>query len=220
MRVGILAGLVSTGLGVPAAAQPSGGTPRTELAVGGFFLGPMPIADASAAFVRPDGSPFPVFRTSTSIRPGPGVEVHLARRLGARWAAELSGAWAFTRLRTRVSGDVEDAPAATATERLWRYAVEASAVWTVRGGANRAVFLRGGAGWMREAAGTSALGRDGIVGNVGAGVKYWWGSTPDGGRRWGVRLEGRAVLRARGVDLGARHVRAAPAAAAGLLIGF
>jgi hypothetical protein len=205
----------------PLTAQQPSGQPRLQVAVGGTFVGVMPLRSGSADLVRPDGGQLPLFSTDVSLRPGPGVEVHLARQLGSRWAAELTGGWTATRIRTRISNDFEDVPASTLTERLSRFAVEASLVWSVSATADRSVFLRAGGGWMREVAGATGFADDGVIGNVGVGMKYWWSrSTPGRGRRWGVRLDGRAVLRARGIDLGADTVRVAPAAAADVLFGF
>ena len=205
----------------PLAAQQPPGPPRWQVAVGGAYVGAMPLGSESADLQRPDGSPLPLFQTDVSLRQGLGVEVHLTRQLGARSAAEVTGAWTSTRIRTRVSSDFENIPAATLTERLSRFAVEASVLWNFAATADRSVFLRAGGGWMREVAGSATFTDDGLIGNVGVGMKYWWSrSTPGQGRRWGVRLDGRAVLRARGVDLGAETVRVAPAAAADLLFGF
>jgi hypothetical protein len=216
----VVLGGVAANVAAAGAQQPSP-QPRVQLAVGGVFTGPMPLGATSADLTRPDGSPLPLFETDVSLRPGPGAEAHLTRLLGTRWAAELSGTWTATTIRTRISSDFESVPATTLTERLSRFAVEGSLLWHLARTADRTVFLRAGGGWMREVAGSATFSDDGLVGSVGAGVRYWWRrSTPGGGRRWGVRLDGRAVLRARGVDLGAETVRVAPAAAADLLFGF
>ncbi len=212
---------VHTAIASAAAPQLPPEPPRADVAVGVMFTAAMPLGDASADLIRPDGSPLALFRSDVTVRPGPGLEVHVSRRILARWSAELSGTWAVTDIQTRVSSDFEDVPAATLTERLSRFSIEGSALWIVAGGPTRSVFVRAGAGWMREVAGAATLAEDGIIGSAGAGVKSWWRrATPGGGRRWGVRLDGRAVFRARGVDLGADTVRVAPAAAADLLFGF
>jgi hypothetical protein len=215
----VVLGVVAVNVAGAAAQQP--GQPRVQVAVGGVFTGPMPLGTTSADLIRPDGTPLPLFESDLSLRPGPGAEAHLTRLLGTRWAAELSGTWTATTMRTRISSDFEGVPATTLTERLSRFAVEGSLLWHLAATADRAVFLRAGGGFMREVAGAATFSDDGLIGSVGAGVKYWWRrSTPGGGRRWGVRLDGRAVLRARGVDLGAETIRVAPAAAADLLFGF
>jgi hypothetical protein len=66
----------------------------------------------------------------------------------------------------------------------------------------------------------STLADNGVIGNAGAAVKYWWGDSSSVGRRLGLRLDGRAVLRSGGVDVGAGSLQVAPAASADLMIGF
>ena len=74
---------------------------------------------------------------------------------------------------------------------------------------------------MRELAAGATVAETGVIGNVGTAVKYWWGAPSSiQRRRLGLRLDGRAVLRSGGVDLGVTGVRVAPAASADLMIGF
>lgn len=218
---GVLAALLA--VGTPAAAEAQVRSTRvTEAAFGALWIGPMPHGERSADLTRPDGGALPLLGTTVSIGPGPGVEAHLARVLSDRVTVEATGTWISTEIRTRITSDFEDAPALTSSTSLTRLSVEGSALWTIATrGDRRTVFLRAGGGWMRELVGGAALAVDGAVGNVGAGVKYWWGtSIPGRGRRLGLRVDGRAVLRWRGVDLGTRIVRVAPAASANLMIGF
>jgi hypothetical protein len=181
----------------------------------------MSIGSRDASHARPGGGPLLIFTSDLSLGAGPGIEAHFGRPIGPRLAVEATGAWSFTTIRTKVSGDIEGAPDATVSDDLTRFSIEGSALWRLAGGARRALYLRGGAGWMRELAAGSTLGGNGVIGNVGAAVKYWWGaasSVPR--RRLGLRLDGRAVLRSGGVDLGSASVKVAPAASADLMIGF
>jgi hypothetical protein len=203
----------------PAAAQ--AGIERYELSVGPVVVGTMPVGDSDATLVRPDGAPFPFFRNDVTLGPGPGLEAHFGRSLGARLSVEATGAWTFTEIRTKVSGDAENAPDVTLTEDLSRFSVEGSVLWRVAGDRRRSLSIRGGAGWMRELAGDATLAENGVIGNLGAAVKYWWGpSSSIQRRRLGLRLDGRAVLRSGGVELGSSGVHVAPAASADLMIGF
>jgi hypothetical protein len=192
-----------------------------ELSVGAIGLGTTPIGSRDATHARPSGGPLQIFSSDVSLGLGPGAEVHFGRSAGSRFVFEATGTWAFTTIRSRVSADLEGAPDATLTEDLTRFSIEGSALWRLTGGAKRALYFRGGAGWMRELAAGSTLAEDGIIGNVGAAMKYWWGaSSPARRRRLGLRLDGRVILRSGGVDLGASGVQAAPAASADLMIGF
>jgi hypothetical protein len=192
-----------------------------ELSVGALAVGTMPIGSGDATHSRPSGGPLLIFNSDVSFGPGPGMEVHFGRPAGSRFAFEATGTWTFTTMRSTVSADIEGAPNATATEDLIRFSIEGSALWRVAGGAKRALYLRGGTGWMRELAAGSTLADSGVIGNVGAAMKYWWGAaSPSQRRRLGLRLDGRAVLRSGGIDLGAGGVQVAPAASADLMIGF
>ena len=206
-------------LASPVAAQT--GLSGYELSVGALVMGTMPMGESDASLTRPDGRPLLVFNNDVSLGPGPGAEVHFGRSVGSRLAFEATGTWTFTRIRAKVSTDIEGAPDATLTEDLSRFSVEGSALWRLAGDGRRAFYLRGGAGWMRELTGGATLAESGVIGNVGAAMKYWWGaSTSAHRRRLGLRLDGRAVLRSGGVDLGVGGVRLAPAVSADLMIGF
>jgi hypothetical protein len=210
---------VCLGLAAPAAAQT--GLRGYELSIGAVAMGAMPFGESDATFSRPSGSPLLVFNSDISMGPGPGAEVHFGRSVGSRLALEVTGTWTLTTIRAEVSTDIDSAPDATLTEDLSRFSVEGSALWRLAGDGKRALYVRGGAGWMRELAGAASLAENGVIGNVGASVKYWWGaSTSVQRRRLGLRLDGRAVLRSGGVDLGVDGVRLAPAASADLMIGF
>jgi hypothetical protein len=185
------------------------------------MMGQMPFGERDASLTRPGGGSLRLFNSDISFGPGPGAEVHFGRPFGPRLAFEATGTWTLTKIRAVVSTDFEEAPDATLTEDLSRVSLEGSAVWRVAGGADRALYLRGGAGWMRELAAGATLAETGIIGNVGVAVKYWGGaSSAIPRRRLGLRLDGRAVLRSGGVDLGATGVQVAPAASADLMIGF
>jgi hypothetical protein len=205
-----------------AEGQPRPAARSLEAAFGALWVGTMPLGDRSADLSRPDGGPQSLFRTDVSIGPGPGAEVHVSKAVSPGFAAELSGSWTRLEVRTEVTADTEGAALVTATTSLSRISIEGSGLWTLAGdGDATSFFVRAGGGWMRELAAGAVLGAAGAVGNAGAGVKYWWGtSIPGRGRRWGLRVDGRAVLRWRGVDLGTRAVRVAPAASANLMIRF
>lgn len=217
--IGIHAIFVMVALARPADAQT--GLREYEVSVGAVAMGTMPIGSSDATHQRASGGPLLIFSSDVSFGPGAGIEAHFGRAVGSRVALEATGTWSFTPIRTKVAGDIEGAPNATATEDLSRFSLEGSALWRLAGDARRALYLRGGAGWMRELTAGSTAAESGVIGNVGAAMKYWWGTSSSvPRRRLGVRLDGRAVLRSGGVDLGASGVQVAPAASADLMIGF
>lgn len=192
-----------------------------ELAVQGSWVGPASFGSANQNYLRPDGSLYPVFQAESSLGSGFGVEANIGYPLGARFQAEFTGGWSRSSLRTEITGDVENADDVTLTETLMRFSLEGAGVWTVRTRERSSIFLRGGAGWMRELAGSGALTEDGLVANAGVGMKYWWGtSTPGRQKRIGLRVEGRLSIRSGGITLGERSVRVAPIASGGLIFRF
>jgi len=201
----------------PAAA----GSRPIELTVQGAWVGPASFGSANQTFLRQDGSSYTVFEAQSSLGSGVGVEANIGYPIGSRLQAEFTGSWSRSGLRTNIVGDVEDADNVTLTETIMRVSVEGGALWTLKTRARSTLFLRGGAGWMRELAGSGALAEDGLVANAGVGMKYWWGaSTPGQQPRIGLRIEGRVAIRSAGVTLGERSVRVAPIASGGLIVRF
>lgn len=207
----------------PATAQTTApaGPPRSELAVAAGLVGPVSYGSRNAEIVRPSGAPLVLFQTENRLAAGVLLELHLGRQLTDRLLVEASGAWQRADFETRVSDDFEGAEAATLTAGSSRFAVEGAVLWTLARRGPLALFARGGAGWMRELAGGGAIVEDGVIGSVGAGVKYWWRDNP-GGRvpRIGLRVEGRASLRSAAITLGDRSWRVAPVVAGGVVFGF
>jgi hypothetical protein len=217
-RIALLLG-AGLALAVPAEAQSR--EPRLELAVGVVVAGSMSARSSDATFSRPNGGPLVVFATDASLGPGLGAEVHVGRPISSRVAVEASGSWTKSSLRAKVASDIDSAADATLSEDLSRFSAEGAVLYRLGGSARTAFFVRGGLGWMRELAGGSAIAETGTIGNVGAAVKYWWGeSSPVQRRRLGLRLDGRAILRSGGVDLGETGIRVAPAASLDLMFGF
>jgi hypothetical protein len=192
-----------------------------ELAVGGFVFGETSFGSRDAEFITNSGGRLTVFHTDSALRPGFGLEVHLGIGLTRSFAVEGSGGWTRADFRTRVSSDVEDVPEATLKERLTRYSVEASALWTFARRGKSSWFARGGAGWMRDLTGNESLVEDGTAGSLGVGVKYLWNQAAQGGLRvMGLRVEGRALVHQRGLTIGDDKLRLTPAVSGSLILGF
>ena len=219
--VAALATAAAAGRAEPAGAQVTSSSPKYDLGFGGMFVGRTATDDTPANLTRSDGGSLPLFNADVRLDQGLGLEAHVGRRLGSRWGIEVTGSWVRAQVRAAVSRDFEGVPATTQTDDLTRFALEGSALFRVAGGPRRFLFIRGGAGWMREVAGAGTLSADGLIANAGVGMKYWWGHPGAGsGRSWGLRLDGRAVLRQPGIDLGPDAIRVAPAASANILFGF
>lgn len=223
IRVLVLALVVGMAAAGPARAQTAAARtadPVTELALTAAWIGPQSFGTSDAALTAPNGSPLVVFRTDSRLAPGAAFEVHLGRRLARRFWVEATGSWQHADYETRVFDDIEDGDDLTLAVSSSRYTVEGSALWTLAERGALTVFARGGAGWVRETAGGRSLVADGAIGNVGAGVKYWWGLRPGRLRRIGLRVEGRVSLRSGALTLGESQVRFAPVVVGGIIFGF
>ena len=220
-RLVVLVGLLSS----PATTAFAQGTtsaptrPRTEIAFSGVLVGAASMGKAAATYIRSDGTPFTLFATTNSTRPGFGAEITAGRHVSRAVALEAAAGWSRATLRSRISGDLEDSAPPAIDETLTRVSVEGAVLWIVSQRGAWWFFARGGAGIMRELAGDGIYAATGQIVNAGAGVKYLrHGAT--GGRTVGVRLEGRANVRLQGIELGTSTTVVAPVISGGVFFGF
>jgi len=220
VTLGLCLSLLTASPAVTWAQQPSSFN-RGEFGLAATLLGPFALGSASADLIRPSGGRLSLFNTTDSLGPGPGLEASLAFRISRRFALQAAGNWSVTTVRATIEDDFEGVPDVTISESLSRFGAIGAALWTFRDRHRASWFLRAGAGWMREVAGAGASAQDGIVGNAGGGVKYWFGNQPrPRGRRVGLSLEALALLRSGGISRGSHAVRVAPALQAGLVTDF
>lgn len=201
----------------PAASRDRG----IEVTVGAAWTGGNSFGSADANLQAPNGSSLTLFKTSSDLGAGGGLEAHVSFRVAKPLAAEVSGTWTHQTISTSVSGDFENADSLTATVGVSRFTFEGSGVWTLNGRGHARWFVRGGFGWMREVDETGVLVEDGTIANVGGGVKYWWRDQARGSfRKIGLRVEARAAIRSSGISLDQKSTRVAPVLAGGLVFGF
>jgi hypothetical protein len=170
---------------------------------------------------KPDGAPLVVFKASSRFGPSLGGDAQFGYRLTPRVGLEAGGSWTAVRAQTRLSGDIESAPALTATASVSRFIAEGALVWTAATAGRTGLFVRGSGGWLREVTRGVAVVDDAPIGSAGLGVKYWWGN-PSARRagRVALRLEARAVVRAGRPFLADRKLRILPVVVAGLSLGL
>jgi hypothetical protein len=194
---------------------------RPELDFGVVWTGGASYGSSDATLTTPSGGSQALFLTTSRLGAGIGVETHLAFRITGRLRAEVSGTWSRADLRTSVSGDFEGAAPATLALGVSLFGAEGSALWYFRRPGRVEPFVRGGAGWLRELTSDGSLSDDGLVANIGAGVKYWWRQRDRGVLKGvGFRSEARISIRSGGLALGTKTVHASPAAAVSLMMGF
>lgn len=219
----LLAAAPAPGQTVPAAPRPH----TFEITTGVTWFGSVTMGSGSADLTKNQTppTPYPLFTTSSSLASTTGFDGRLAFFLTHALAVEGTFTYARPRLETEVSGDVEGAPAVTASETLRQYTVEASVVLHLtrwRLGSHTLPFVYGGGGYLRQAHEREVLIASGHTFHVGGGVKYFVVRRSRGLlKNVGVRVDGRVSFRSGGVDLDAsKPVHVLPILTAGVFVGF
>lgn len=205
----------------PASTAPASRGQDTELSLGLSFLPPVPMGSAGVNFVNSTGLPFMLANTTNRTGPSFGIEARIGFRMRQRLAFEMAGAWSHVSFQTSVANDVE-AAAVTASRGVSRFGVGGAAVFKVRAGGPREIYTLVGASWMREIGQISsgALYADGAIVDGGLGVKMWFRDRGKGRvKRVGLRIEGRAGLRAGGLKLDTKSVHFVSGFVGSLIIG-
>jgi hypothetical protein len=188
-----------------AAAQP-----RLEVGAGAAWWDGYALGDRRAAITGPQtptGSPVTLFDTSSTVLPGPGAEVRIGWRLFRGIYAEATGGLGVNDLETRVSNDIEQAPATTVATTLAQITIEGGGlveVATLRmAGGHLVPFASGGAGYLRQVHEDRVLVETGRTIYVGGGVKWRSAAARPRGllQRLCVRADARVVSRTAGVDV-------------------
>lgn len=207
----------------PALAQAPPAAPGRpiELGLGGSLIAPSSVGSTSATLLTPSGGTLKLFDVESRFGVGYGVDATLGFRVARAVWVEASGGWSRATARSRISGDVEAAPATTATEPVSRVSGEGALVWYFADRGSTSWFIRGSGGWMRELVGGNSLVEDGFLGSAGAGLRRWWRENGKGSlKRMGLRVEGRLLLRSSGVAFGEKSLQIAPAASGLIVFGF
>ncbi len=221
----------------PLAAQPNAVDPRSiadrapvrrlEIAAGGLWLGGASLGEGDAALLSngtgATPTPYRLFTTHGRFAGAPGIEARVGVALSRTWSVEASVVFARPEVRTAVSGDVEQAAALTARERIDQYFIDVGMVrhlrrWTFGG---RAVpFLAAGAGYLRQLHQDRYLVESGQVYRAGGGMTFWLHARDHGvGRAVALRLDGRAHV-PRGALRVARPTRVHPAVSGTVVVVF
>lgn len=193
----------------PAAAQSRDERPqhRLEASAGGFWIGgaSMGEMDADLRANQVPAAPFTLFTTSSRMAATSGFDARLGFWLTRSIAVEAGFGFTKPELRTRISGDVEDAPALTASERIDQYVIDVNGVWLIDAltiGRRAVPFVSGGAGYLRQLHEGRTLVETGQAYNVGGGLRYWL-LLRDAGfvRALGVRADARLYVLVNGIRL-------------------
>lgn len=179
------------------------------------------MGSARANLTSSAGTSLTLFSTTSRLAAGSGLDLRLSVPLTRAFSVEGSGTWRNAELETKTTGDFEGAANQTLTQTTSQFSIEAGALWNLTRRGRLEPFVRGGAGWMRQLSGDGALARNGLVGNLGGGVKYWWREDASGlFKRLGLRAEAGALVRSGGIVLGSQKRFVSLAFSGAAIFGF
>lgn len=173
-RRAVLAAALMLVAAAPAGAQSDPPLRRLQLAAGIGVLGGATLGTADATLRSSTSSdPYRVFTTSTRLAGAPVLDLRAAIDLSRRFAVEAHALFGHPELRTEATGDVENAPAIVAVERLDHYLIDGGIVvkldelrvkdWQP--------FAAAGAGYLRQLHEGLTLTEEGRVFYVGGGAR-------------------------------------------------
>lgn len=217
--------------GVALAQQTAAPRARSfELSAGGIALGAIDFGSATASLVGNQSSApeSALFRASSRMGAGVGLDGRVAFNLTRALAVEGGFVWTRATLESRITSDVEGIPGVTVAQDLDTYFIGAAAVWHLTAlsfaGGRALPFIAGGAGYLRQLDDEQVLTHQepGTVYHAGGGVKYFFLLRPRGFiRGLGLRGDGRLYVRSGGVELDQDTTRRNQwAVAAALLVRF
>ena len=195
-----------------------------EITAGVTWFGSVTMGNGSADLTKNQTppTPYPIFKTDSSVASAAGFDGQLGFALTHQVAIEGAFSYAKPTLETRVSGDVEGAPSVTAIERLSQYSVDGSVVlhltrWQL--GPRGLPFIYGGAGYLRQAHERDILVATGHEFHVGGGLKYVFSRGGGFLKDLGIRADARVSFRSGGVEFDSSEpVHAVPIVSVGAFV--
>jgi hypothetical protein len=165
---------------------------RLQLAGGIGFLGGASLGDADANLrTSAPNDPYRLFATSSRQAGSVALDMRAAVDLTHRFGLEAHALFGHPELHTDVTGDVENAPAVNAVERLDHYLIDGGIVvkleeFRVSGWLP---FAAAGAGYLRQLHEGLTFTEDGHLFYVGGGVRRSFVTRPKGVVR-GIGMRG------------------------------
>jgi hypothetical protein len=230
LRVALL-GVLLPGSAWAQALQPSSSGPfrpwSIEVDAGVLWSSGIDFGSTTASITanQTPAADYPLFETAADLAAAPGFEGRIGLRITRTIGVE--GAFQYSRptLETRITGDVENAPAVTASVDLSRYVIDVSGVVHLTGfriGRSGMPFVLGGVGYLRELDPAQALAETGRLYHAGGGFKYLFTSRSHGlVKGFGVRGDARLYFKDGGYELDADDpLRRFFAGGASLIVAF
>jgi Outer membrane protein beta-barrel domain len=181
----------------------------------GYSLGSQ---DANLTANQTAGGPYTLFKSSTKMNTGGGLDARLGWRATRMLTVEGGLTWTRPQLATALTSDAEGAANVTATENISQYIIEGAVIAALTTRERAFVpFVRGGFGYLRELHDANSLAETGQSIHLGGGFTYWFGNLARQGL--GLRVDGRYYLLHNGVNLGKTN-RSLGAFSGGVVFGF
>jgi hypothetical protein len=170
---------------------------RPVLTLGGGWLGPEALGKVAAETrAVAAGTTTPpaatLFRTESTLGGAPRFEYGVAVPLTPRLAVEIGGTLARPTLTTDVQGDLESAPATSATEQVDEYTVGGRATFELtrwEWARRFRPFVAAGGAYLRQLHEDAVLVETGQTWSAGGGVRWWAGRGAARRRPLGVAVE-------------------------------
>jgi hypothetical protein len=178
---------------------------RFEASIGALWLAAAELG-ARDADLRGNASPttdFRLFSADTRLEAAPGFDARVGFWLTRSLAIEAGLVRTVPEMRTRVTGDAEDAEDLTLAEDVDQYFIDAAAVLMLDRfsiGTRTVPFVSGGAGYLRQLHEGRTLIETGQAYHVGGGLRHWLRVNDSGFlRALGARVDARLYLLVNGV---------------------
>jgi hypothetical protein len=147
---------------------------RLQLGAGIGFLSGAALGDADATLrSATSNDPYRLFATSSELGRTTALDLRAAVDLTRRFGLEAHALYGHPELRTDISGDVENAPAITAVERLDHYLIDGGVLITIDELRVKSwqPFAVAGAGYLRQLHEGLTLTEEGHMFYVGGGAR-------------------------------------------------
>lgn len=217
----VLASMAVLGAARPARSQ---ARPRLEVGFGGLWTAGLDLGSRPANETTGSGGDFVLFQTSTRLTSGHGVEARVGVRLTRALVVEADGSRTTAGVVSRISADVEGAPATEARTDFTQYAIAGSLRVDLprlaMAGGTIIPFVLGGAGYLRQLYEGDILAEGAAVYHAGGGMTVGLWSSPGWLRSLAIRTDVRVNVRTGGIDMLESKARAYGAVAVSGVFGF
>ena len=203
-----VAGLALFGVTVPAHAQssPELRAHHVTINAGVLWSGSFDVGIATAQ-LRGNGSgpsapPFTLFKADSRVTSTFAPELKVGFTLTPRISLEGGASFSSPNIAVSITADAEAPSQELAGEKLQQYVFDGGVTWQlpVSTGRKLALFVSGGAGYLRQLHEERTLGETGQVYYTGAGARYWLRGGHGASKALGVRGDVRVNFRRKGID--------------------